>query len=172
MSEITLVRQPVEILDADKGAARRVLFGVVDGLGEQNQKRWRRFVNSLFRLEPGEMAEITTRNPRIPALHRRHMAMEQAVFAAQERFAEFNRGFRDWLKVGAGHCDWFPGPKGGVFPVPKSISYAAMEEGDMQEFHGKCVDFLRTEYAQNTLWPHLTVLQRNEMAESLLMGFE
>lgn len=172
MPEIILVRQEdMQVTEADKDAARRVLFGTVDGLGESNRRRWRRFMSMLFRMEPGEMATIKTHKARSGPFHRRHMALEQAVFDAQEKFTDFDRGFRDWLKVGAGHCDWHPGPKGGVFPVPKSTSYAEMEEGEMREFHDDAVAFLRTEHAGRTLWKHLTPTARIEMIESILGGF-
>lgn len=171
MADITLVRQqPTEIADADKESARRVLFGIVDGLGERGRKQWRRFVNGLLRLEPGEMVEIHTRKARSGPFHRRHMALEQRVFEAQERFESF-KGYRDWLKVGAGHCDWYPGPRGGVFPVPKSIAYDQLEEDEMREFHDATVDFLRTEHAGRTLWKHLSATQRIEQIEFLLAGF-
>ena len=173
MSEIVLVKQhPTEIPEADREAARRVLFGMVDGLGQVNQKRWRRFMGMLFGMEPGEMATIKTHKARSGPFHRRHMKMEQVVFESQERFEDFDRGFRDWLKVGAGHCHWFPGPRGGVFPVPDSTSYANMEEGEMREFHDKSIAFLRTGHAQLTLWKHLNPLQRTDMIESILEGFK
>lgn len=171
MSEITLVRQdPIEITEADKLAARRVFFGIVDGLGEQGRKSWRRLVNGLMRLEPGEMVTIQTNKERMGWYHRKHMALEQSVFESQERFENF-KGFRDWLKVGAGHCDWYPGPKGGVFPVPKTISYAKLEQGDMEVFHEEAVKFLRTEHAGRTLWKHLQPMARVQMIETILAGF-
>ena len=172
MAEIILVRQQsAEIPEADKEAARNVLFGVVDGLGEKGRKSWRRFINGLLRLEPGEMIEIRTNKKRSGPFHRRHMLMEQRVFESQERFDNFDRGFRDWLKIGAGHCDWFPGPRGGVFPVPKSISYDKMEDDEMRAFHDAAVDFLRTDYAQKALWRHLNTTQRMEMVEAILSEF-
>jgi hypothetical protein len=172
MADITLVRQqPIEISDEEKAVVRRVLFGIIDGLGERGKKQWRRLVNGWLRLEPGEMSQIKTRKPRSGPFHRRHMAMEQAVFEAQEKFEHFDPGFRDWLKVGAGFVTWYPGPKGGVFPVAKSIAYDELEEDDMREFHDACVAFLRTEHAGRTLWKHLSETQRIEQIEFLLAGF-
>lgn len=172
MTDIVLVRQqPQPIAPADADAARRVLFGLVDGLGERGKKQWRRFVNGLMRLEPGEMVEIKTRKPRSGPFHRRHMAMEQAVFEAQERFEQFDPGFRDWLKVGAGFVTWWPGPKGGVFPVPKSIAYDQLEDDEMREFHEAVVAFLRTEHAARALFPHLRALDGMAAVERLLEGF-
>lgn len=172
MSEITLVRQhPTLIPEADREAARRVLFGMVDGLGEKGRKSWRRFVNGLMRLEPGEMVEIRTHKDRIGWYHRKHMALEQTVFEHQEKFEEFE-SFRTWLKVGAGYVDWHPGPKGGVIPVPRSLSYARLEQGEMEQVHEEMVKFLRTEHAGRTLWKHLTPAARIEMVEGILVGFE
>jgi hypothetical protein len=171
MSEITLVRQQGEIPEADRDAARRVLFGVVDGLGEINRKRWRNFFGVLLRMEPGEMATIRTHKARSGPFHRRHMALEQAVFEAQERFDHFDPGFRDWLKIGAGHCTWYPGPRGAVIAVPKSISYTDMEEGEMREFHANAVAFLREPVAIKTLWPHAPADARELAIEQLLQEF-
>lgn len=70
----------------------------------------------LSSLEPGEFAIIEFVIPRSSPYHRRHMAIESAVFNAQERFDDFEQ-FRVWLKVGAGWVDWCAGPKGGAVPV-------------------------------------------------------
>ncbi len=171
MSEITLVKQqPTEIPEADREAARRVLFGLVDGLGERGRKQWRRFVAGLMRLEPGEMVEIRTHKERSGPFHRRHMALEQRVFEAQEKFDQFE-AFRTWLKVGSGFVDWHPGPKGGVIPVPRSISYARLEDDEMRQVHDDMVAFLRTEHAGRTLWRHLETAQRTDMIEAILGEF-
>lgn len=171
MPEITLVRQhQAELPEADKEAARRVIFGIVDGLGEKGRKQWRRLWSRILKLEPGEMLEIITVQPRLGWYHRKHMALEQAVFESQERFEDFE-SFRTWLKVGAAHVDWFPGPKGGVIPVPRSISYATMEQGAMEQYHHDVVMFLRTEHAAATLWKHLDQRQRIDMVETILGEF-
>jgi hypothetical protein len=173
MTDIVLVRKHREaISDADKEAARRVLFGAIDGLGERDQKSWRRLMNWFFnRAEPGEMVEIKTHRDRIGVVHRKHMALEQAVFESQERFQRFE-DFRTWLKVGAGFVDWYPGPKGGVVPVPKSISYAQCEQEEFDRFHESAVAFLREDHAQKVLWPQLSPRLRTEMIETIFEGFK
>lgn len=171
MSDITLVKQQADFIpEQDREVARRVLFGIVDGLGERGRKQWRRFFNSLMRLEPGEMVQIHTHKDRLGWYHRKHMALEQKVFDAQEKFEEFE-SFRTWLKVGSGYVDWHPGPKGGVIPVPKSLSYGKLEQGDMEAVHEEMIKFLRSEHAGRTLWKHLTPAQRMEMVEGILGGF-
>jgi hypothetical protein len=173
MTEIVLVRQDaVPIADADRDAARRVLFGAIDGLSPQHQKSWRRLWSwFLHKAQPGEMVEIKTHRERLGWYHRKHMAMEQAVFESQERFDNFDQ-FRNWLKVGAGHVEWFPGPKGGVIPVPRSISYAKLEQDEMEKVHAAIVAFLRTPHAIKTLWPSLPDSQRDLAVEAVLTSFD
>ena len=171
MSTITLVKQePTDIPQADREAARRVLFGIVDGLGEAGRKQWRRFINSLMTMEPGEMVSIRTNKARSGPFHRRHMVLETAVFEAQERFECFEQ-FRNWIKVGSGFCDWVAGPKGGVIPVPKSIAFDKLEDGDMRQVHDDMVLFLRSEHAGRALWKHLSPVERMEMIETILREF-
>ena len=171
MAEITIVRQhDIQITEADKEAARRVIFGFVDGLGEKGRKQWRRLWSNIMRLEPGEMLDLNTHQERIGWYHRKHMALEQSVFESQERFENLD-AFRVWLKVGSGFVDWFPGPKGGVIPVPRSISYAKLEQGEMEKVHNDMVQFLRQPHALKTMWPHLAEPAREEMIETILGGF-
>lgn len=171
MAEITLVRQPdIQLTEEEKAIARRAMFGFVDGLGERGQKQWRRLWNRLLKLEPGEMVDIKTHQERLGWYHRKHMAMESAVFEAQERFEDFE-AFRAWMKVGAGFVDWYPGPKGGVIPVPKSISYAKLEQAEMEQVHADIVAFLRTDHACKTMWPGVSQLHAGATLEAVLGGF-
>lgn len=171
MADIILVRQQqTEVSEEDKAVARRVIFGIVDGLGERGRKQWRRLWNNLLRLQPGEMVELRTNQQRLGWFHRKHMALEARVFESQDRFENFE-GFRDWLKVGAGFCDWYPGPRGGVFPVPRSIAYPKLEQAEMEQFHADAVEFLRSDHAGRTLWKHLDQPQRIAMIEAILGDF-
>ncbi len=172
MTDIVLVRQNREpIAKADAEAARKVLFGQVDGLSERHRKSWRRLWNWFLKsAEPGEMVEIKTHRERLGWYHRKHMALEQALFESQEKFEHFKQ-FRDWLKIGAGHVDWIPGPRGAVVPVPKSISYAELEQDEMERVHDAMLAFLRTEHPQKVLWRHLAPAQRSDMMETILAGF-
>lgn len=173
MTEIVLVRtDTAPISEADKEAARRVLFGQVDGLSEAHKKSWRRIWSwFLNRAEPGEMLSLKSHRARLGWYHRKHMAIETKVFQGQERFTNFEQ-FRNWLKIGAGHCDWFPGPKGGVVAVPKSIEYAQMGQDAMEVFHEHAIEFLRTPHAIKTLWPRLPEHQRELAIEAVLIPFE
>lgn len=172
MSEITLVRKDhVDLTEQQRDTLRQALFGMFDGLGEDNQKAWRRFWNRLLRLEVGEIASIDTWIPRSLPFHRRHMKLETAVFRAQDRMASFEQ-FRVWLKVGSGFVDWLPGPKGGVVPIPRSISFKKCDEVTMRQFHDDVVAFLRTPHACKYLWSHLDAARAAAMMESVLERFD
>ena len=172
MSKLTLMRseQPLPegpAMDAVKG----FLFGVVDGFTEPDRKAWNRFWNRVKRMEAGELWNLEMVFPRSGAFHRRHMKIEQSVFDAQERFQDFE-AFRCWVKIGAGHCEWVPGPKGAIVPIPKSIAYASMDDQDFRVFHENTIQFLRGDHAANVLWPHLKGQRAAEMMDSILQGFE
>lgn len=155
---------------AELEGARKVLFDCIRGFTEVDNKKWRRFFKVLLGKEPGEMAEVEMVFPRSGPFHRRHMRIEQSVFDAQERFADFDM-FRYWLKVGSAWVIWAAGPKGGVVPIPKSTSYAKADEAEFQEFHIKAMSFLRGEHAARYLWPHLKD-KAVDMMDSILIGFD
>jgi len=171
MSEIILVRQsPAPITEAERDAAVRFIFGMIDGLGERGRKQWRGFWNRLLKLEPGEMMKLKTHLQRSGPFHRRHFAIEQALFDAQERFDDFDQ-YLYWLKVGAKWVTWAPGPSGGVVPIPKSISYAVADELEFRRFHSQAMAFLHGPHAAKYLWPHLKD-KAPEMMRSILDGFQ
>jgi hypothetical protein len=172
MAEITLAKRGAPPLDdAQRTLIRSFLFDAIDGVDEANRKAWRRFWNFVLAAELGQVFSVETWFPRNGRFHRLHMAMEQAVFESQERFTQF-AAFRDWLKIGAGFVDWVPGPRGGVIPIPRSISYRALDEEGMRAFHEATLVFLREPRPQKVLWPRLAERARADMVESLLTGFE
>lgn len=171
MPEIMLVRQEsAPITDADREVVRRVVFSVIDGLGEAEQKKWRRFWNWLMKLVPGEIARVTTLMERSGPFHRRHFAMEQALFNSQERFQHLDQ-LLYWLKVGAGWVTWAAGPKGGVVPIPRSISYRKADQTEFEEFHSRVLDFLLGDHAAKYLWPHLKREDADAMMRSIVEDF-
>jgi len=172
MAKIVVMRQDREMPDEKALAgARELLFGVLDGFSNDDKRAWRRFWKRLFTLEPGEMVAAEMVFPRSGQFHRRHMAIEQSVFDAQERFGDFEM-FRYWLKVGAAWVTWAAGPKGGVVPIPKSISYAKADQEEFQKYHEKVVAFLRGPHAAEYLWPHLPGGVAANMMNEILEGFQ
>ena len=116
------------------------------------------------------MVTVKTHKARSLGFHRRHMLIETRLFEAQEKFEHWEQ-FRNWLKLGSGFCDWMPGPRGAVVPIPRSISFDKLEDDDMRQVHDDMLAFLRTDHAQKVLWRHLTPQRRGEMLEAVLMEF-
>ena len=171
MPEMLLVRLYGEsISQSDREAVRRVVFGQVDGLGDVQQRRWRRFWTWLLRLQPGELVRVSTVMERSSPFHRRHFAMEQAVFAAQEQIGDFEV-FRAWGKVGAGWVAWAAGPDGTLAPIPRSVSFASADQGQFEEYHMAWCGFMRSAHACRFLWPHLSDLRADEMMFAILEEF-
>lgn len=172
MSQSLIMRDySIEFTEAEKAIAVKVLTQSLRGVDDENHRRWTGFLRRMLRMEMGEIAKVATEIPRSGPFHRFHMAMEQAVFRGQERFTQEKR-FRDWLKIGAGHVEWVPGAKGGIVPLPKSISYAELEEAEMREVHVAMLAFLRGPHAAPYLWNHLDPEEAGRMLESILEGFE
>ncbi|MDE1011114.1 MAG: DUF1367 family protein [Paraburkholderia fungorum] len=172
MSEITLVkRTDLQLNDEQRATLRLALFEMIDGLAETDQKSWRRFWNFVTRAGIGEMFSIETWTQRHGGFHKRHMVLETSVFKCQERIRSFEQ-FRTWLKIGAGFCEWMAGPKGGVVPVPRSISYRKCDEDTMRQFHDDAIAFLRSEHATRYLWPHLDAAGGERMIEAIMSEFD
>jgi hypothetical protein len=171
MSQALIMRdRSIEVTETEKTAALKVFTQSIRGVDEKNHKRWWTFLRKVFSLEDGEIAEIGTRIPRSGPFHRFHMALEQAVFNGQDRFTDFEQ-FRNWIKIAAGLVVWVPGSKGGIVPLPKSISYAEMEEDEMREFHESMLSFFRGQHAAVFLWKHLDPDEAANMMHSILEGF-
>ncbi len=170
MPPITLIRTDAQLPgERELNIVRNFLFGMVKGATAKDEKSWNRFWSMVTRKEPGEIFDIETVFPRYTPYHRRHFKIEQDVFNAQDRFKDFDR-FRDWLKIGAGFVDWVPGAKGGIVPLPKSVSYAKADEQVFREFHENVIEFLRGEHAAPYLWKHLGD-KAFDMMDSILREF-
>lgn len=169
--KITIVRSAYSMPgEAILEHIRGFLFGLFDGWRKDDKSGWRKLWKRLMGLEPGEFAQIEFVIPRSSPYHRRHMAIESAVFDAQERFDDFEQ-FRVWLKVGAAWVDWCAGPKGGVVPIPRSISYAKADQAEFEQYHGQVMSFLRGQHAAPYLWRHLQGDDSHAMMDSILNGF-
>jgi hypothetical protein len=153
MGKITLVRSELQSSDHAWEIAVGTLQTVIDGLNQDDKRGWARLFNWLRKKEPGEICELTITFPRHGKHHRLVMAMLNAVFDSQERFDDFEQ-FRYWCAIGAGWVTWAAGPKGGVVPIPKSISFAKADEQEFSQYHAKVVEFLRGPYAGPSLFPH------------------
>lgn len=145
--------------------------GKLTGLDDKNERAYARFRKQIGELQIGETLAFEFKIPRAPRFHRLHFAMLGAFFAAQELFDDADR-MRKWLEVGAGHCEFVPGPKGDWIAMPKSIAYEALDDADFREVHEAIKKFLRDPHAYRFLWPHLDDAGREQMVEAILAEFE
>lgn len=145
--------------------------GKLVGLGDKDRKAYARFKRVIEDLQPGEMFTLQTWFPRDGWRHRKHFSMLAGMFDAQEQFDDPDK-FRMWVQVGAGWCDFVPGPTGRMVAIPKSIAYDKIDDADFTEHHEAVKRFFRSDRAQSFLWPHLTPMQASEMVESIIRPFE
>lgn len=172
MSKITIQRTDIELPpESVLAGVRNFLFGCVDGLGKDDKSSWRRFWKRIVNAEPGEMFNVEAVIPRSEKFHRFYMGLEHNLFDSQERFSD-REMLRNWLKIGSGWVVWAAGAKGGVVPLPKSISFAKADENEFNKYYAGVTAFLRSGYAVKYLWPHLGQVARDEMMECIIQEFE
>lgn len=145
--------------------------GKLTGFGDKDRKEYARLKRTLDELQPGELFTISTWFPREGWRHRKHFKMLSHVFDAQEQFAEPDQ-LRLWLQVGAGWCEYVPGPTGRMVAIPRSIAYDKLDDAEFDAHHESVKLFLRSDRAMGFLWPHLTPMQASEIVEGIVRPFE
>ena len=132
--------------------------GKLVGIGEKGARAWAKFRRQVDAMQVGDTLGFEWRAPRCPVHHRRFFAQLHNLFDAQERFEDVDR-LRAWLTVGAGYCDFVPGPDHQLVALPRSINWERMDEAEFSELHVAVCRFLYTAEARRFLWPHLTEFQ-------------
>ena len=127
--------------------------GKLQGFGDANCRAYARFQAHVECMEHGELVSFEWKQPRSLPFHRRFFVLLNKLFDRQETFSKED-DLRAWLTIGAGHVTYLPGIDGQLCAVPKSISFDSMENNDFMEFVRKVEEFLWTDYARKTLWPH------------------
>ena len=146
--------------------------GKLEGFGQIGAKAYGKFLAATKALEIGETLQFEYRVPRAPKFHRLHFAgLIHPLFEAQEQFPDEDR-MRKWIEVGAGHCDYYPGARGRMVAIPRSIDYASLDDVAFGEVHEACKAFMRTEHCRRFLWPHLKPEQTAETIDTILAGVE
>jgi hypothetical protein len=169
---IVVIKQTdATLAEPDAGIVRKFLFEFFAGATEKDNRAWYRFWRAMNEAGSGEYFSFKLERQRQNWRHKKHMGMISAIFKSQERIEDFEQ-FRLWLKVGSGFVDWCAGPKGGVFPVPKSISFDKCSEDEFIAFHEGAIAFLRTEHAAKYLFPNAPIFLAESGIEEILSRFE
>lgn len=164
---ITKTQRLEDLPEQERAVVRKFLFGGIQGLNEQHEKRWRRLWSRIIKAEVGEVFDLEIKVSRSGKFHKRCMAIEQLLFDRQEQWANI-KALREWLKTGAGWGDYQLNARGVMKFIPRSRSYEECSDDEMVETNESMVTFLRTDFAQRHLWPHLSRAARSEMMESIL----
>lgn len=143
--------------------------GKLAGHTDKDARAYAKFRKRIETLGPRETLSLKWTEPRSGAFHGRHFAMLDVVYQAQEQFADPDQ-FRKWAEVGAGHCDFVPGPNGRMVALPRSINFETLDQAEFEPIHEAVFTFLRSEHACRFLWPHLT--DGADMVGTILAEFE
>jgi len=105
-----------------------------------DQVQYDKMRRKLAAMEPGETCRLEFSVPRNIGHHKRFMQLVVTVAECSEVY-DNKRKAMTAVKVAAGHCDFMPDPKSGLLiPVPKSISFANMEQMEFDVFYQDAVN--------------------------------
>jgi hypothetical protein len=144
--------------------------GKLTGLGEKGAKAYAKFRRRVDSLLPGDTLHFEWREPRSLPHHRLFFAKVNALADRQEQFADTDK-LRQWLTVGAGYCDFVPGPHGQIVAIAQSIAFHKLDEAEFADLHSRVDEFLWTEHAQRFLWPQLDCAQAWDMVDQFMREF-
>ena len=92
------------------------------------------------RIKPGDIVDIEYVRPRSQKFHRLLWALLKLVADNQEKYGMDE--ILDVVKIGVGHTRVIAMPGDFVFRVPKSISFASMDDDEFAAFFRSAVDFI------------------------------
>ena len=117
--------------------------------------------DKLKRIKDGMIIEVDYKKPRNPLFQNKFMSMIRVVFNNQDQY-ETIEGVLNVFKVELGHCDTMIYRKIEV-RIPRSISFAAMDEIEFSAFYDRAVDF-----ALSRFLPTVTREQLEEYVSKIL----
>ena len=91
-----------------------------------------------------------------------YFALLNLVFDAQDTYPTLD-GLLDAIKIGLGHCDERTTLDGKLFMVPRSISFASMDQTQFSQFFDRTVNLIITH-----ILPHTTKADLEERVFEVL----
>jgi hypothetical protein len=95
---------------------------------------------ALKQITQGNTVTCQVKQPRNVLHHRKFFALMSKVFENQEYFTSIEQLVAA-LKIAIGHVDVVQ-TRRGTFTIPKSISFAKMDQAQFSEFYERAVDFV------------------------------
>ena len=108
-------------------------FEPIDDLGRE----------ALSKIGVGDLVRAEIKRPRNTDHHRKFFAMLNLVYENQEHYKSPN-DLLEVLKIRIGHCHTVQ-TKHGEVKIPKSISFAAMDQTEFDQFYNRAVDWVLSE---------------------------
>ena len=99
---------------------------------------------TVAKLGKGEIVAITMRRPRNIGHHRKLFALLSLIHENQSRYPTVE-DLLDAIKVHIGHCTTLKLKDGREVYVPKSISFANMDQSAFEQFWDRIVDVVTTQ---------------------------
>lgn len=99
--------------------------------------------DALMGLPTGKSLKAEVKLPRNAAHHRLYWTLCHRIAAAVGSTSE---NVSDLLKIGTGHCDVIRSKSYGEVRLPKSISFASMDQWAFSEFFERCVKVIYEEW--------------------------
>lgn len=100
------------------------------------------------RVKEGQIIEVDYKKPRNPLFHNKFMSMVRVVYDNQEAFEHIEQ-LLNAIKIDLGYYDTYQiRVKAGNAEVcvPRSISFAKMDETEFEELYSKAVDLILARY--------------------------
>src|SRR3990167_4678587 len=107
---------------------------------QQGDDAAQRLIGSL---RHGEFIAADIKRPRNLGHHRKFWALMELVARNQKYYASAEQVCAAF-KVAVGHADYVK-TKRGMIGIPKSISFANMDQSEFEAFYSKAVEYLTTE---------------------------
>ena len=99
----------------------------------------------LHRLKQGKEVEVEIKQPRNPQHHRLFFALLNITQHQTEDFPSTDM-LLTWLKIKLGHVDVMIWDEGKTYYVPKSISFASMDQDSFRDFFDRALDVIVQRY--------------------------
>ncbi len=113
----------------------------------------------------GQIVRVKLTKPRNSLFHRKFMALMQFLFQNQERYKTLKDLIVE-IKLKTGHYQEHVTLKGKIVYVPKSISFAKMDEHEFRIFYSKTIDVCISSFLEG-----MTVDEINQRVEQILLGW-
>jgi uncharacterized protein DUF1367 len=110
------------------------------GWTAEDQQTYDRFRRRLAHMENGECFKLEFSVPRNIEHHKKFFALVSLIAETSDVYDNRDKALTA-IKIVAGHCDFVPHPESGeLIPVPRSISFANMDQLEFDEFYENAVN--------------------------------